>query len=444
MKREYEQFVLTIGDFDECVFLNETASEELGTAEFRSNDGELDDSLLIRLQPAISRIDDAHPNNLIPMTPLSSRQYLATRTPVNKGIPLTPISCATNSISRLHSILIGQSNEPSVDLTSLFAQCKSNPKERIQGMVQKMGDIFLEAYSRVGASQSVIHNSDDYQYIVTDQFPKSRLNLAVTFFYNVLEKILKGEMARNRRPDSDLSLVLARVIDGDMFQRSLFACSLEIVLHSYSPANRLFPWILDIFNEHESFKIHPFYFYKVIEPILRDEQNLSREIVKHLNTIEENVLEYFVWSANSPVWTLLKQSNWRAPRYTDVALSSNSSFNSPAPKANFGNAIDYGSMKNCSAKRQLSFTGDDTTTQGLLFLTFCAPSSICNIYNFAKTEVHVLSNGTGPVHSFSGGTVNSVATIKREVDENVDKNSLMKSPMKSEINGQLKLFFRKV
>ena len=369
LKREYEQFVLTIGDFDECVFLNETASEELGTSEFRSSSSELDDSLVSRNPAVMNRIHHDQPNNFIHMTPLSSQNYLATRTPVNKSITLTPITSATASISRLHSILIGHNNEPSVDLTNLFLRCKNNPKERIEKMVKDMGDIFLAAFSKENASQSVIRKTSEIQYIVTDQFPKNRLNLAVKFFYNVLEKILKGELRRNQRlPESHLSETLARVIDRDVFQRSLFACSLEIILHSYSPSNRVFPWILDIFNEHEDLKIHSFYFYKVVEPIIRDEQGLSREIVKHLNAIEEKILSSLAWKADSPLWDLFKQNCGSAPSCREVSKESSSILK----------ALEYSALQNelagnNPAKRQLTFNNgngqDDVLTKGLFAWT---------------------------------------------------------------------------
>ena len=42
---------------------------------------------------------------------------------------------------------------------------------------------------------------------------------------------------------------------------------------------RTFPWIVDIYN------LSPFYFYKVIEVLIRAEEGLSRDVVKHLNHV---------------------------------------------------------------------------------------------------------------------------------------------------------------
>lgn len=58
----------------------------------------------------------------------------------------------------------------------------------------------------------------------------------------------------------------------------MFACCMEIVLFSYNFPNK-FPFILDIFE------IQPLHFVKVIELIVRSKDQLSREMVKHLNRV---------------------------------------------------------------------------------------------------------------------------------------------------------------
>lgn len=64
----------------------------------------------------------------------------------------------------------------------------------------------------------------------------------------------------------------------ESFQTSLFACSLEIVLFSYSSPKR-FPWILEVFD------LPGYSFFKVIEVVVRAEDNLSRDVVKHLSQV---------------------------------------------------------------------------------------------------------------------------------------------------------------
>lgn len=59
----------------------------------------------------------------------------------------------------------------------------------------------------------------------------------------------------------------------------LMATSVEIVIYAYGASNK-FPWILDCF------KINAFYFYKLIEIIISNEDGiLSRDLIKHLNAV---------------------------------------------------------------------------------------------------------------------------------------------------------------
>lgn len=63
-----------------------------------------------------------------------------------------------------------------------------------------------------------------------------------------------------------------------IFHETLFACCLEMVIFAYN-AQRAFPWVLN------ALQIHPYHFYKVIEVIVRVEDKLPRNMVKHLNSV---------------------------------------------------------------------------------------------------------------------------------------------------------------
>ena len=76
------------------------------------------------------------------------------------------------------------------------------------------------------------------------------------------------------------------------------AC-LEIVIFSYN-SQRTFPWIL------ETFQLEAYQFYKVIEIIIRNEHGLARDVVKHLQRIEEQILESRAWGSNSSVWEAIR------------------------------------------------------------------------------------------------------------------------------------------
>lgn len=47
---------------------------------------------------------------------------------------------------------------------------------------------------------------------------------------------------------------------------------------------------------------------QVIEVLVRSEQSLFREAVKHLNQVEEQVLESLAWTRDSPLWHSLQSA----------------------------------------------------------------------------------------------------------------------------------------
>lgn len=64
------------------------------------------------------------------------------------------------------------------------------------------------------------------------------------------------------------------------------------------------------------FSINAYDLLKIIEIIIRVEENLSRDLIRHMNTIETKILESFAWKSNSPIWSLLK--NESVPTYDEV------------------------------------------------------------------------------------------------------------------------------
>lgn len=85
-----------------------------------------------------------HPQNFIPQTPLTNRRYLK-----EKEIRITPVSTATQIVSRLQALLSGQKSSPSEELSSMFQKCKENPSETILARVKEMGQTFCEKYTQV-------------------------------------------------------------------------------------------------------------------------------------------------------------------------------------------------------------------------------------------------------------------------------------------------------
>ena len=58
--------------------------------------------------------------------------------------------------------------------------------------------------------------------------------------------------------------------------------------------------------------------FQVIEVLVRAEQGLFREVVKHLNHVEEQVVERLAWDSHSPLWDSLRNAKDQAPTCQEV------------------------------------------------------------------------------------------------------------------------------
>ncbi|GAB6030492.1 Retinoblastoma-like protein 1, variant 2 [Chamberlinius hualienensis] len=285
----YEMFVLNVGDFDERIFLKNGGASEIGTAA-RCNLTSNSNSLMECMQNArnLERV-----NPLAPQTPLTGRRYLTGRERGN----VTPVSTATQSVSRLQALLCGRKTGPSDALLEIFKNCNKDPTENITNLVKSLGETFCTFYGQP---------TDDHPRSHID-FAKTRLQLGECLYYKALESMLAAEKKRlNSKAD------FSTILDCDQFHRSLFACCLEIVIFSYN-SQRVFPWILEVLN------IESYHFYKVIEIFIRAEDSLSRDVVKHLNHIEEQILESLAWKSDSPLWDAIKEAG-SVPSCEDVCL----------------------------------------------------------------------------------------------------------------------------
>uniref|UniRef100_A0AAQ5Z2K6 Retinoblastoma-like protein 1 n=1 Tax=Amphiprion ocellaris TaxID=80972 RepID=A0AAQ5Z2K6_AMPOC len=289
MNREYEEYVLTVGDFDERVFLGADADEEIGTPRKIIQETTVSQTTAQnQLQQHVEKS-----GSLAPSTPLTGRVYLK-----EKDLLVTPVSSATQSVGRLQSMVAGLRTAPSDHLMQIFKSCSRDPTESILARVKILGQTFKEHYT---------NDSDDTPGSHID-FAENRLKLAEILYYKILENVMVQETKRLQ--GRDMSVLLEQ----DIFHCSLIACCLEVVLFSYS-SQRTFPWIISVF------KLAPFYFFKVIEVFIRSEEGLSRDMVKHLNSIEEQVLESRAWTADSALWSALQVAGNKVPTVEEVIQS---------------------------------------------------------------------------------------------------------------------------
>ncbi|XP_040894043.1 retinoblastoma-like protein 2 isoform X2 [Toxotes jaculatrix] len=284
LSRVYEEHVLATGSLDERIFTSEGASEEIGTPGPCLCEGvENQDRVTYRLHTNLTA------SALKVSTPLTGRKY------VQENSLASPVSSAMKSVGRLHTLLSGTKQGPSPKLTETLRTCARDPTDVISKRLRDMFDLFSQHYEDSDAENRGMGKDMAVKYF----------HLAEALYYRILESIIERE--KMILGDADLSCILEQ----DVFHRSLVACCLEIVVFSYRPPGD-FPSMISIFQ------LPAYHFYKVIEVLVRSEQGLFREVVKHLNQVEEQVLESLAWTSGSPLWESLHGSKDHVPACQEV------------------------------------------------------------------------------------------------------------------------------
>ncbi|XP_030587418.1 retinoblastoma-like protein 2 isoform X2 [Archocentrus centrarchus] len=281
LSRLYEEHVLATGSLDERIFTGEGASEDIGTPGPCLCEGpENQDSAAFRLHANLTA------SALKVSTPLTGRKY------VQEGGLASPLSSAMKSVGRLHTLLSGTKQGPSTKLAETLRSCARDPSEAISRRLKDMFDIFSQHYEDSGKPMG-------------KDMAVKYFHLAEALYYRILESVIERE--KMILGDADLSCILEQ----DVFHRSLLGCCLEIVIFSYRPPGD-FPNVIRIFQ------LPAYHFYKVIEVLVRSEQGLFREVVKHLNQVEEQVLESLAWTGDSPLWESLRGAKDQVPTCQEV------------------------------------------------------------------------------------------------------------------------------
>lgn len=314
LTKEHDITVADAADFDERFFITENAHKELGGApvydldELKRRISERDPNTITPPSTNLNENSDLakqktptdNPNRFVPQTPLSNRIYLA-----NKAMqPQSPVANATRKVCDLYRMLAECTGEPTTSLEDIFKLCTVNPRDSIMDKATRMVERFVEAYT-----------SDQTEAQAID-LARNRGDLARKLYFKVLETIIVRE--QKRLPTDKIGDSLSSQLSNEIFHISLFACCIEIVLASHN-AKRLFPWIIEVFKGFGETNLYPFQFYRVIEVVIREEERLSRDIVKHLALVEEKILESMAWESDSPLWTAIA-ANGTIPSCQDVVL----------------------------------------------------------------------------------------------------------------------------
>uniref|UniRef100_A0A914X0W0 Retinoblastoma-like protein 1 n=1 Tax=Plectus sambesii TaxID=2011161 RepID=A0A914X0W0_9BILA len=360
----YEDAMLRRGEMDERMFIPkdvqvvfDAANDASPLEQLKSSPSKstkpLDTDLLLRMsvQACLEKLNQqkAQP------TPLTGKSYVISG---DQFCPVTPISGAVYNANKLANLLNDDWRGPTPELDRIMSQCRENPKTYVADTVRLMGD---KIENRVAQEKEA--KGSEYDASFTEHIKQHR-EQADCLFYRLLEKVAVAERERASAIEvPDLSAALHK----EEFLASVYACTLELLIFTYE-SEREFPWVIEVL------RLVPVHYYKVIELIIRAEPELSREMVKHLNKVEERVLEELAWSMDSPLWTLLARRADGVPSCQAVALPSQIDKSAGVPsvltsqglrpigsQTPYGMAGRYASpiKVGAPAKRRLEFEGDD-------------------------------------------------------------------------------------
>nr|XP_018896669.1 PREDICTED: retinoblastoma-like protein 1 isoform X1 [Bemisia tabaci] len=467
LNNKYESYVLSVGDFDERIFLEtykhvryspvkscadskappklarvlrihidqgDNRASEIGTPSKLVGPNEeqnFQEKLKAKKRELDLQQNEIVSKQLHPATPLTGRKYLKI-----KDSTITPVSSATQSAARLQAILVGRHPAPSEALLEIYNSCEKNPKDDIENEVERLSALFSQKYK--WSTDSSSQNRID--------FAAKRLETAKTLFYKLLQNIILSEQ---KKASYDHRIPLSQTI----FIQTLFACCLEIVIYSY-PSQRTFPWILD------TLEIKPYHFYKVIEIIVRTEEQLSREIVKHLNTIEEQVLESLAWQSDSPLWDNIATASITTefpnavPSCEDVSLPGQLQLSDPSynPQSNTNNTSSVTQspvserfqspiIGSNYAKKKLFQDGSTPKSSQSLLQQQLQPSSPANQQSskVVAMSIKLIEKGGKKYISMTPAPNQAAA----DSTPTVDTTPQVKEVKKAKRTGSLALFFRK-
>ncbi|XP_037672441.1 retinoblastoma-like protein 2 isoform X3 [Choloepus didactylus] len=243
INKAYEEYVLSVGNLDERIFLGEDAEEEIGTFSRCLNIGSgTETAERVQVKNILQQHFDKSKALRI-STPLTGVRYIKENSPC-----VTPVSTATHSLSRLHTMLTGLRNAPSEKLEQTLRTCSRDPTQSIANRLKEMYEIYSQ------------HSQPDEDFSnCTKEIASKHFRFAEMLYYKVLETVIEQE--QKRLGDMDLS---------------------------------------------------------VIEVFIRAEDGLCREVVKHLNQIEEQILDHLAWKPESPLWDRIRDNENRVPTCEEV------------------------------------------------------------------------------------------------------------------------------
>ncbi|KAM5551543.1 hypothetical protein ABKV19_026406 [Rosa sericea] len=271
------------GELDERVFINEEDSL-LGSGSLSGGS--------LNLSGVKRKFDSmASPTKTI-TSPLSPHRSPASH--VNGGgnskMAATPVSTAMTTAKWLRTFISPLPSKPSAELEGFLASCDRN----VSNDVIRRAKIILEAiFPSSALGERCVTGSLQSANLMDNVWAEQQRLEALKLYYRVLEAMCRAAAQVLHATN------LTSLLTNERFHRCMLACSAELVLATHKTVTMLFPAVL------ERTGITAFDLSKVIESFIRHEESLPRELRRHLNSLEERLLESMVWEKGSAMYNSL-------------------------------------------------------------------------------------------------------------------------------------------
>lgn len=227
-----------------------------------------------------------------PMSPPLSPASPVNGNPVNnsKMAPITPVSTAMTTAKWLRNIISPLPLRPSTELLRFFSSCDRD----VTTDVTRRASIILGAiFSTTSFGERCISGNLQSVNRMDSIWAEQRKVEAMKLYYRVLGTMCRAESHILNGNN------LTSLLSNDRFHRCMLACSAELVLATHKTVTMMFPAVL------EKTGITAFDLSKVIESFVRHEETLPRELKRHLNSLEERLLESMAWEKGSSMYNSL-------------------------------------------------------------------------------------------------------------------------------------------
>ncbi|CAM6084448.1 unnamed protein product [Calypogeia fissa] len=288
VEKKYEQAYHSRGEVDERVFIN---GDEIVIGPL-SSDGTPTSSGVKRKYDTLSS-----PNHAATMStgawPSSPSSPFSSPAKSNSGVtnsrmpPPTPVSVTMSTVKWLRTYISPLAPEPSSELQQFLVACDRD----ITAEVTFRAKVLFEAiFSNDEASKS---RASQGTALLDRAWVEQRRLESTKLYYRVLTAMCRAESQRLANKN------LTALLTNERFHRCMIACSAELVFYTHKTVTMTFPAVL------EPTGITAFDLSKVIESFVRHEETLPRELKRHLNSMEQQILESMAWEKGSSMYDSL-------------------------------------------------------------------------------------------------------------------------------------------